>query len=214
MNKGTISRVWYGLIAIQIFVAVVVRTTLSWQDANGDFSTPLARGVNVFCYFTILSNLLVGVICVLLAKKTPPSSEGFVIAQLAGLVCIIVAGVVYHILLASEEHLTGLAVLTNFVVHTSAAIMFTIGWLFFNVHGRITWRTVRFALLFPIGWAVCAMIRGAAIHYYPYPFMDVDYLGYAHALLNMAVVTLFFLALFAGAYLIDKAMAPKVVQSR
>lgn len=206
MNKELFARIWYASIALQIFVAIPVRTVLSWQDVNGEFSEPIARAFNTYCYFTVVSNLLVGVVCVFLAKKKPPTSDRFVIAQLTGLVCIIVAGTVYHLLLASEDQLQGAAVITNLVVHTTAPIMFTIGWLFFNDHGRTTWRTVKFSLIFPIGWAIFAMIRGAIIDYYPYPFMDVNYLGYLHALINMAVVTLFFLGLFAGAHLLDQRL--------
>ncbi len=210
MNKVVSGRIWYGLIAVQILVAIPVRTVLSWQDVNGEFTTPIARAFNTYCYFTILSNLLVAVVCVFLAKKNPPTSDRFVVAQLTGLVCIIVAGVVYHLLLASEDQLEGLEVVTNFVMHTSAPVMFLIGWLFFNAHGRTTWKTVKLSLIFPISWAVFALVRGAIISYYPYPFMDVNVLGYGRALINMAVVTLFFLVLFAGAHMLDKAMGPKV----
>ena len=160
----------------------------------------------MFCYFTIQSNILVGVIGILLAINVKRESTKFIVAQLTGLVCILVAGIVYHVLLASEDQLEGMAVITNFVVHTSAPIMFLLGWIFFNNHGRTSWRTVQLSLIFPVGWAVFAMIRGAIIHYYPYPFMDVAYLGYAKALTNMAVVTVFFIALFVGAHLSDKKL--------
>lgn len=207
MSKTSIARVWYAAIAVQVLIAISIRGVLSWQDINGEFSTPIGRVVNMFCYFTIQSNILVGVVALLLAINTKRDSTRFFVAQLTGLVCVLVAGVVYHILLASEEHLEGLTVLTNFVVHTSAPIMFTLGWLFFNDHGRTTWRIVRLSLLFPIGWAIFAMIRGAIIHYYPYPFMDVVDLGYATALINMGVVTVFFIALFVGVHLLDRKIA-------
>ncbi|HMS24223.1 MAG TPA: Pr6Pr family membrane protein, partial [Acidimicrobiia bacterium] len=120
MSKTSIARVWYAAIAVQVLIAISIRGVLSWQDINGEFSTPIGRVVNMFCYFTIQSNILVGVVALLLAINTKRDSTRFFVAQLTGLVCVLVAGVVYHILLASEEHLEGLTVLTNFVVHTSA----------------------------------------------------------------------------------------------
>lgn len=206
MDKTLFARIWFGLIALQIAIVVPTRMVLSWNDINGDFEKPLARAFNVLCFFTIQSNLIVCVVSAMLFLSINRSSRGFVVAQLTGLVCIIVAGTVYYLLLAGEEELTGLAVITNFVVHTSAPIMFTIGWLLFVEHGQTTWRSVKFALVFPISWAIFAMARGALIHYYPYPFMNVGDLGYTTALLNMFVVTLFFIMLFVGAHLLDSKL--------
>jgi hypothetical protein len=39
-------------------------------------------------------------------------------------------------------------------------------------------------VLWPLAYFVYAMLRGAATGFYPYPFIDVDRLGYAQVLVN------------------------------
>ena len=62
------------------------------------------------------------------------------------------------------------------------------------------------ACVFPICWAVFAMVRGAFIHFYPYPFIDVDTHGYARVLLNSAVVAVVFVGLSFGALALDRVL--------
>ena len=209
MNKALVGRIWFGIIAVQVILVIPIRMYLSWFDVTGEFEQAWARSVNVLCYFTNQSNLIVGVVCLMLAVNIDRQSTRFVIAELTGLICVIVAGTVYYLMLASEDSLTGIEIPCNFIVHASVPIMFTIGWLVFIPHGNVTWRTVRYSLAFPVGWAIFAMIRGAIISYYPYPFMDVRDLGYPTALINMLVVTLFFVALFIGAYFVDKKLGQR-----
>lgn len=52
-------------------------------------------------------------------------------------------------------------------------------------------------------WLAFTLIRGAAIHWYPYPFIDVTKIGYAKTLLNCVWVSLLLLGLAAGATVID-----------
>ena len=206
MNKNLIARLWFGAIALQVFLVMPTRLVLSWNDQYGEFSEPCARSVNVLCYFTNQSNILVGVVCLLLAINLNRKSKLFDVAKFSGLICIVVAGTVYYLLLASEDNLEGLAAVNNFIVHASVPVMYFLGWLVFVKHGSTNWKVVRLSLIFPVGWAAFALIRGAIIDFYPYPFMDVNYLGYIPALINMVFVTLFFVALFVGAHLLDRKL--------
>ena len=176
---------------------------VDWNNVSGQFDQPVARSLNVLFYFTNLSNILVAAISLLVIVGSKLDTPRGIIAQLTALVCIIVAGSVYWLLLASEDDLTGIDVFTNFAVHTTVPLMYTLGWVFFLDHGKTTLRTIKFSILFPVGWAVFAMVRGALVDWYPYPFMDVRDLGYLTALINMAVVTLFFVALFFLAHFVD-----------
>ena len=48
--------------------------------------------------------------------------------------------------------------------------------------------------------------RGAAIHWYPYPFIDVTRLGYGKAILNCFWVALLLFGLAAGATALDSRL--------
>ena len=50
-------------------------------------------------------------------------------------------------------------------------------------------------LAFPGLFAAWTFLRGAVVHEYPYPFMDVNQLGYGQVLLNTGIVAALFLIL-------------------
>jgi hypothetical protein len=51
------------------------------------------------------------------------------------------------------------------------------------------------SLIFPVLWLAFTLVRGAVIHWYPYPFIDVTRLGYPKAALNCVWVAALFLGL-------------------
>ncbi|MDQ6899553.1 MAG: Pr6Pr family membrane protein, partial [Candidatus Dormibacteraeota bacterium] len=67
---------------------------------------------------------------------------------------------------------------------------------------RIVW----WSLLFPALWIAFTLIRGALINFYPYPFIDVDALGYGRVIFNAFWVLLLLLAVAAGAYALDRRL--------
>jgi len=203
------AQLWFGLIFVQVAIVIPIRLVVDWNNYYGQFDQPIARSLNVLLYFTNLSNIAVAIVSLLLVIDLNRRSPRFLVAELSSLVCVVVAGLVYWLLLASEDNVVGIDVFTNYAVHATVPLMFLVGWIFFVEHGHMTLKAIKFALLFPISWAVMAMLRGALVEWYPYPFMDVRDLGYATALLNMAVVTLFFVALFFGAYFVDTKLLGK-----
>ena len=50
-------------------------------------------------------------------------------------------------------------------------------------------------LVYPIAWVVYSLVRGAIVDWYPYPFLDVETLGYAEVLLTCAVLAVAMVAL-------------------
>jgi hypothetical protein len=92
------------------------------------------------------------------------------------------------------------------MLHTAVPLLGVLGWLLFGPRGLISWRTVALAFVFPVGWVVFTMIRGAAIHWYPYPFINVDDLGYARVAVSVVMVAVIFLGLAAAALAFDRAM--------
>jgi len=58
-------------------------------------------------------------------------------------------------------------------------------------------------------WMAFTLIRGAVIHWYPYPFINVAAIGYAKAALNAFWVALLLLGLAAGATALDARLGPR-----
>jgi hypothetical protein len=194
-------------IVIQLFV------TASGND--GFFPDNPERVFNVFAYFTIQSNLLLGGTALVLALQ--PGRTGGVLfntLRLNGVLCIAVTGIVAHAVLAGLVDLHGWAAVADFLVHTAAPIVGVLGWLLFGPRGLVDWRVVGWSIVFPLLWLVFTLVRGAFVGFYPYPFVNVDEHGYGRVLLNCLLVAVLFLALAAGATTLDRRLRRKTTVER
>jgi len=61
-------------------------------------------------------------------------------------------------------------------------------WLLFVPKTTIHWRNSPAWLIYPIGYVIVALIRGAIFKWYPYPFLEADKLGYPQVLLNIVML--------------------------
>ena len=90
------------------------------------------------------------------------------------------------------------------LLHTVSPVLCVLGFLLFGPRRLIDPRVAVMACIFPLCWAVFAMIRGALIHFYPYPFIDVDTHGYAKVLLNSVLIAAVFIGLSFAALAYDR----------
>ncbi|MDP9318686.1 MAG: Pr6Pr family membrane protein [Actinomycetota bacterium] len=200
------ARVWFGLTAVAVFVGNIVQVFVSANAQAEFFHTPGGRVFNVFCFFTIQSNLIVGVTSLLLALNPRRSSTVFNTFRLTGVVAIAVTGVVFHAVLARLLDLESWALVANNLVHTVVPVMGVLGWLIFGPHGLTSRRVMWLSILYPIAWLIFTLIRGPIVHFYPYPFVDVIRLGYARVLVNCVWVSVLYLGLAAGAVALDRRL--------
>jgi hypothetical protein len=172
-------------------------------DEGAVFPTAAGRVFNVFCFFTVQSNLLVAVTSVLLLIRTDRTSEVFWALRLGGLVAITVTFIVFHLVLSRLVDLDGWRAISNQLVHTVAPLLAIAAWVVAGPRGHATPRIAWLSLLPAGAWLVFMFVRGELIDYYPYPFVDVADLGYPRALLNAVLVGLLFYALARAAVWLD-----------
>ncbi len=199
------ARVWFAATATCVLAGVTIS---AFTAANGTgparhFDSGVARFFNSFAFFTIQSNLLIGIAALLLAIRLERSSTAFAVLRLSGLVAIVVTGIVFHAVLARLLNLSGWARLGNELVHTIVPVMALTGWLMIGPRGLVSRRVVWLSLIFPVCWLAFTLIRGAIIGWYPYPFVDVTQIGYARTAVNCLWVALLALGLGAGAAVFD-----------
>ncbi|MGW5190825.1 Pr6Pr family membrane protein [Kribbella sp. NPDC004138] len=211
----TTGRIWTWLTVTVVLAGIVIQLPLSAQNEEGFFSTAPERLFNVFAYFTIQSNLLLGGTVLVLALW-PDRIRGavFKTLRLNGVLCIAVTGIVYHAVLAGLDELSGWAWVSNFLLHTAAPIAGVLGWLLFGPRGQTDWRIVGWSIVYPLLWLAFTLIRGEFVHFYPYPFVNVDEHGYGRVLLNCLLVAVLFLALAAGATTLDRRLRRKTTVER
>ena len=201
------ARPWFAATAACAVVGVIISVFTSRNNTGGFFADPTARAFNTFAFFTVQSNLIVAATTLLLAIRLVRRSMAFRTARLIGLVCITVTGVVYHVALASLLDLESWDLVGDQLVHTVVPIMTVVGWLAFGPRGQLSKRVAWLSLTFPVAWLAFTLIRGAAVGFYPYPFIDVTRLGYARTAVNCVWVSLLLLGLAGAATAIDDRLS-------
>jgi hypothetical protein len=201
MRSEKLTRAWFAVTAVVALTGLVTQVIASATDPGG-------RVANLLSFFTIDSNLLVAAASALVALGTTRKNL-FAVLWLDALVGIIVTGIVYQVALAGLYELHGLSLFSDIVLHKVTPILFVLGWLVAGPRGALTWRTVRWSLLYPLAWLAFTLPRGAVTGFYPYPFVDAATLGYGRVTINCVVIGLFFTALAIGALLLDRRLSKK-----
>ncbi|WP_410607571.1 Pr6Pr family membrane protein [Amycolatopsis sp. lyj-109] len=199
MRSEKFTRAWFGVTAAVALTGLVTQVALTASDPGGQVA-------NLFCFFTIDSNLLVTLVSTLVALGLV-RGRLFAVLWLDALAGIIVTGIVYQVALAGLHDLHGLAFFADTMLHKVTPILFVLGWLLAGPRGALSWRTVWWSLLYPLTWLAFTLPRGALTGFYPYPFVDAGALGYGLVTLNCLFIGLFFTALTAGAFLYDRRFA-------
>lgn len=132
---------------------------------------------NFFAYFTTQSNMA-GVIVmalsglVALAREWEP--RWLSVTRALVVVYIIVSGIVFG-LIAAEANTRSYRLdipWSSAILHFWIPSIALLDWILGPGRRPVPWRTTLFVLIFPIGWGVVTLIRGAMIGWYPYFFLD------------------------------------------
>jgi hypothetical protein len=139
---------------------------LVWND--GDPSS--------FVYFTVQSAVIIAAVsAVAVFRPVPAWIRG------AATLYSCITGIVYHTLLANPsspfyQQDDGAHTVHNLLLHSAVPILAAVTWLLVE-RERVRWWYAAAWLGYPLAYLVFAMIRGAFVHEYPYPFIDVNKLG-------------------------------------
>lgn len=197
---------WFAAAALAVLLGLVIQVAVSAANEEGLFPTAAGRVFNVFCYFTVQSNIVVGVTSALLFVRPQRENEAFRVLRLAGLAAIVVTFVIYHTALSHLVDLDGWAKLADQLLHTLVPVLTVVGWVVAGPRGQAEKRTAWLALLPGAAWVVFTLVRGELTDFYPYPFVDVEQYGYARVALNIAGVGVLFYALTRGAVALDRRL--------
>jgi hypothetical protein len=153
--------------------------------------------VNFFSFFTIESNLL-AIVVLLVGGILDPQSERWAYVRGAATLYMVITGIVYAALLANEE--VGLtAVWVNSAMHQVTPAVLLVDWVCFPPWARASYRAALGWLAFPLVYLAYSLSRGAAVDWYPYPFLDPRHPGGYGRVAAFAVVLAVVMALLAVA---------------
>ena len=184
--------------SIHVAVASVAAAAVLWQlllvvqgraVLDETVVPPLgSRLVNFLSFFTIQSNLLVLATSSALAVDPRRDGRLWRAARMDAIVGITVTALVHWFFLRPLLHLTGASFVVDKLLHVVVPLLAVAAWVLVGPRDQATHAVVLPALAWPLAWSVYTLGRGAATHWYPYPFLDADRLGYPRTLVNVAAV--------------------------
>ncbi len=192
------SRRFAAIVALIGWAALVIQLYLSLRlgIANGH---GIAGALLIyFSFFTILTNILVALALTASVFGSGGSLAGFFsrpgvnTAIAAGIALV---GVTYNLVLRQLWQPEGLQLVADVVLHDVVPVLFLVHWWLFVPKHELRWTHVSLWALYPLGYFLYALGRGAVSGLYPYPFIDAGALGYGPVFLNSVWVLVGFITM-------------------
>lgn len=175
------------IIAMLAFGSVILQVGLNVLGGE-----PLAEALwRMARFFTILTNLVIAATFAAVAtgRTVAPRWLLAMTAAIAGV------GIVYHALLSHLLVQVGAEIIANHGVHTVVPALSVIWFAVFAPLGTLRWRDALMVVIWPVLYCVYILARGSVTGLYPYPFIDANTLSPVQMAINIAGLTVFFLAL-------------------
>jgi hypothetical protein len=129
--------------------------------------------VNFFSYFTILSNLMAGVVLLWAAGSGARISET---ARAASVINMTLVGIVFTVLLRNADP-GSLLPWVNVVHHYVMPCVVLLDWMEVPPRVALGRRQLLICLVFPFVYLVYVLLRGGMTGWYPYPFLNSNLVG-------------------------------------
>ncbi|MCH8488127.1 MAG: Pr6Pr family membrane protein [Candidatus Cyclonatronum sp.] len=190
-------RVLLYLLAITGWVTLLIRIYLKITTSGLPLTESLMQ---LFSYFTVLTNLLVTIYCTvhLLSSSQQSRSKLFLRPETltALTVFILIVGTVYHLLLKSLWNPEGLLMITDEIYHTFVPLGTLALWLVSADNKGGNLKYLYSWILYPVLYLVFVLIRGSVSGFYPYPFINVAELGLVTVMMNSFFLLILMCLLF------------------
>jgi len=169
---------WAGL-SIQMYLIFYSRWTLGASLIGGL--------VSFFSYFTVLSNTLVATVltCEWTSRESAARRwflQPWVSSAIA--VSIAVVGLAYNLLLRHLWHPEGWQWLADELLHDIMPLLFLGYWWTCVPKGTLRVWHIAVWVIYPLLYFAYSLLRGHLLAVYPYPFIDVEKLGYPQVFIN------------------------------
>jgi hypothetical protein len=154
--------------------------------------------ITYFSFFTILTNILTASVFTAVAFQ-PKDGWGKWLCrpsvQAATAVYIAIVGMVYQLLLRQLWNPQGAQWVADVLLHSIVPVGYMLYWLLFAPRAGLSWKDSVAWLVYPGMYLVYTLARGAVSGLYPYPFVDVNMLGYGGVLARAGLLLLVFLGM-------------------
>ncbi len=178
---------WFAL-ALQLYLMLVQSTA----------AERLGTLITYFSFFTILTNILTASVFTAVAFQAKGGWGKWLCrpsVQAATAVYIAIVGMVYQLLLRQLWNPQGAQWVADVLLHSVAPVGYVVYWLLFAPRASLSWKDSVTWLIYPGVYLVYVLARGAVSGIYPYPFVDVNVLGYGGVVARAGLLLLVFLGM-------------------
>jgi len=201
-------------IALLAWFALTVQLLLTLQNPAHLPGSLAERFNNLLSYFTIWTNFMIAAtLTVVLAAPGSRLARRLGSAQfLTGVaVAISLVSLAYELLLRGLWKPLGWYWVADTLFHDVVPAAFVMLWLVFVPKGGLGLRHLPAWLVYPTVYFGYVLLRGTITGRYPYPFMDVNSIGYGHTVVNalgLLLVVIVLGGLFLGVDRLVGSAAP------
>jgi hypothetical protein len=184
-------RIYAAIGALLGWFALVLQLYLMLAQSPRSATAMLATVITFFSFFTILTNLLVALIFIVVTfgwgrwLRSPS-------VQASAAAYITIVGTIYQLLLRHLWNPQGAQWVADVLLHSILPVGYVLYWLLFAPRAGLRWKDAIAWLLYPAVYLVYILARGAVSGIYPYPFVDVNVLGYGGVLVQAAMLLMVF----------------------
>ena len=204
--------VFSALNAVLVWIALISEFYLTLSGSAHSWRGVLHGISEYFSYFTILTNILCASIFTAYAKKV--SANSFVrllkspVLLTVAEICILGVSIIYHVMLRNLWSPTGLEAFSNSVLHYVTPLCFSVLYLKVYSNCLLNWKSLSSMMIYPSAYSLFVMARGAVTSEYPYPFIDVNKIGYFQSSLFLVSMLILF-AITASVFIASNRLFQK-----
>jgi hypothetical protein len=190
--------------------ALILQLYLIIKNVPQSGKSYLSESIRYISFMTIWTNILVTLSFALPLVAKNSGLNKFLsrpILQTGTLLYITIVLIVYHFLLAQTWSPKGWQKIADVTLHYVVPTLYIVYWFLFIQKGNQQWNSAYKWLIYPLVYVVYAMLRGAIVNEYPYPFIDVTTHGYGVVLKNIAMLSAAYYVAGLLVVTLDKALA-------
>ncbi|GAA5105880.1 Pr6Pr family membrane protein [Orbus sasakiae] len=186
------------LIVLFVILVVGIETHTYWLNQLRPWqpASPIGRIIFYYSFFTVLSNIMLALSCLILTFKPNCSNLLFNVIRLNGLVGVLITMIVYNLMLRGiHRPPTVLLQFANESLHVVIPLLGLISWLIYGPFYRMQFKVIVYAFLTLLTYGVYIFMRGYYTNLYPYPFINVNRVGYENAFIAVIAIAVLFVCL-------------------
>lgn len=188
--------------ALRIAVGMAIVFAITWQVEDRVVHN-VFRPDQYFSYFTIITSILTAMVLWVSAAevlRTGTESARTLKLRFALTAAYVIVSIVYNLLLRNsapspEDGNYRWPTAPNEILHVYVPIVVLIDWVLVTAPERLTVKQAWLVLIYPLTWLALTIIRGLALGWWPYWFLNpTDEGGVPQMLTYIGIIT----ALFTG----------------